>query len=42
MTRNLQLRGLGASIQEAYLRAVRQLAAFYRPTHNQFNEEREL
>jgi hypothetical protein len=39
MTRNLQLRGLGAYTQEAYLRAVRQLAAFYRPTPNQFNEE---
>jgi hypothetical protein len=39
MTRNLQLRGLGARIQEAYLRAVRQVAAFYRPTPNQFNEE---
>jgi len=39
MTRNLHLRGLGACAQEAYLRAVRQLAAFYRPTPNQFNEE---
>ena len=39
MTRNLQLRGLGACTQEAYLRAVRQLAAFYRPTPNQYNEE---
>src|SRR5215475_4374685 len=39
MTRNLQLHGLGARTQEAYLRAVRQLAAFYRPTPNQFNEE---
>jgi hypothetical protein len=39
MTRNLQLRGLGACTQEAYLRAVQQLAAFYRPTPNQFNEE---
>jgi integrase/recombinase XerD len=39
MTRNLQLRGLGACTQDAYLRAVRQLAAFYRPTPNQFNEE---
>ncbi len=39
MTRNLQLRGLGACTQEAYLQAVRQLAAFYRPTPNQFNEE---
>ena len=39
MTRNLQLRGLGACTQEDYLRAVRQLAAFYRPTPNQFNEE---
>src|SRR5215510_10434509 len=39
MTRNLQLRGLGARTQEAYLRAVRQVAAFYRPTPNQFNEE---
>lgn len=39
MTRNLQLRGLGVRTQEAYLRAVRQLAAFYRPTPNQFNEE---
>jgi hypothetical protein len=37
MTRNPQLRGLGARIQEAYLRAVRQVAAFYRPTPNQFN-----
>jgi hypothetical protein len=39
MTRNLQLRGLGACTREAYLWAVRQLAAFYRPTPNQFNEE---
>jgi len=39
MTRNLQLRGLGACTQKDYLRAVRQLAAFYRPTPNQFNEE---
>ena len=39
MTRNLQLRGLGACTQKAYLRAVLQLAAFYRPTPNQFNEE---
>jgi hypothetical protein len=39
MTRNLKLRGLGACTQEAYLRAVRQLAAFYRPTPNQFNKE---
>jgi len=38
-TRNQQLRGLVACSQEAYLRAVRQLAAFYRPTPNQFNEE---
>jgi len=39
ITRNPQLRGLGARTQEAYLRAVRRLAAFYRPTPNQFNEE---
>ena len=39
MTRNPQLRGLGACTQKDYLRAVRQLAAFYRPTRNQFNEE---
>jgi hypothetical protein len=39
MTRNPQLRGLGARTQEAYLRAVRRLATFYRPAPNQFNEE---
>src|SRR6266508_745017 len=39
MTRNLQLRGLGACTQEAYLQAVRQLAAFDRPTTNQITEE---
>ena len=39
MARNVQLRGLGACAQEANLRAVRQLAAFYRPMPNQFNEE---
>ena len=41
MTLDLQLRGLDACAQEAYLRDVRQLAAFYRPTPNQFNEEQQ-
>ena len=39
MTRDLQLRGLSARTQEAYLRAVRQLAAFYRLPPDQLNEE---
>lgn len=39
MTRDLQLRGLSPRTQEAYLRAVRQLAAFYRLPPDQLNEE---
>ena len=39
MTRDLQLRGLSPRTQEAYLRAVWQLAAFYRRPPDQLNEE---
>ena len=39
MTHDLQLRGLSERTQEAYLRAVRQLAAFYRLPPDQLNEQ---
>jgi len=39
MTRDLQLRGFSARTQEAYLRAVRQLAEFYRRPPDQLKEE---
>lgn len=39
MTRDLQLRGLSERTQEAYLRAVRKLAQFYRQPPDQLNEE---
>lgn len=39
MTRDLQLRGYSSRTQEAYLRAVRQLAAFYRIAPDRLNEE---
>jgi integrase len=39
MTRDLQLRGYSPRTQEAYLRAVRQLAAFYRVAPDQLKEE---
>ena len=39
MTRDLQPRGLSPRTQEAYLRAVRQLAAFYRQPPDQLKEE---
>ena len=39
MTRDLQLRGYSPRTQEAYLRAVRQLAAFYRLAPDQLKEQ---
>ena len=39
MTGDLQLRGLSPRTQEAYLHAVRQLAAFYRRPPDQLNED---
>ena len=39
MTQDLQLRGLSPRTQEAYLRAVRQLVAFYRRPPDQLKEE---
>jgi len=39
MIRDLQLRGLSERTQEAYLRAVRKLAAFYRRPPDQLKEE---
>ena len=39
MTRDLELRGYSQRTQEAYLRAVRQLAAFYRLSPDELHEE---